>query len=109
MKWRHIKDPSKYRAKKVYFDGYTFDSKKEAQRYKDLLLYEKAGEIEDLQIHPRLRIKINGESVCDYVGDFQYRDYRGLVIEDTKGVRTALYRLKKKLLWAIYKIQIVEI
>ena len=102
---------NKYHAKKQTVDGIVFDSKREAARYAELKLLECAGEIGDLEVHPVFPIKVNEMRVCTYEGDFSYHDRRtGLQgTEDVKGVRTPLYRLKKKLVKATWGIDIVEI
>ena len=101
---------NKYHAKKQEIDGIVFDSKREAARYLELKLLERAGEIGDLEVHPIFPIKVNDMRVCAYEGDFSYHDRRTgrQVIEDVKGVRTPVYRLKKKLLKAVWDIDIVE-
>lgn len=104
---------TKYHAKKVKIDGYTFDSKMEGRRYLELKLLEKAGDIDMLDIHFKYTIEVNGFHVCNYTADFRYWDntteknpiYR---VEDVKGVRTPVYKLKKKLMKAIYNIDILE-
>ena len=102
---------TKYRAKPTTVDGYRFASKKEANRYQQLLWMHEANEIEDLQLQPRFDIEVNGVKVCKYYADFKYRDKRtgDYVIEDVKGVRTAVYKLKKKLVQAVHGIDIVEV
>lgn len=103
--------PSKYGNKKISEDGYTFDSLAEHRRYKELCLLRKAGEIDQLVIHPRWNLDINGCLICTYIADFAYNDKTigQAIVEDVKGVRTAVYKIKKKLMWAIYKINIVEV
>lgn len=105
------KKPSKYRNKPVAIDGHRFASQLEAKRYRELKLLERAGEIAELELQPRIPITINGRHVCTYVADFRYRDKRNgsTVHEDAKGVRTAVYRLKKALCWAVHGIEIKEI
>lgn len=50
------------------------------------------------------------ERACRYVADFVYRDADGsLVVEDTKGFRTAEYKIKRKLMLAKYGIKIKEL
>lgn len=107
---------SKYGNKRTQVDGYTFDSLAEARRYGELRLMEKAGEIRDLQVHPVFDLTCPTESgvrgrVAAYEADFVYIDNRinCQVVEDVKGVRTAMYRLKKKWLKLEYGIEIVEI
>ena len=100
---------SKYGAIRTEVDGVTFASKKEAKRYQELRLLERAGQIEELQLQPRYPIAINDVKICTYVGDFQYRERGAFVLEDVKGVKTPTYNIKKKLVKAIYQIDIREI
>lgn len=100
----------KYRNRKTVVDGVTFDSQKEARRYSELKLLERAGSITSLELQPRFPIVVNGVKVCKYVADFGYVDQIGSpVIEDVKGVKTPMYNLKKKLMRAVHGIEIVEI
>lgn len=113
----------KYNAKRTEIDGIVFASMKEAKRYRELLLLVKAGEITHLVLQPRFHLFAAGPSngghiptilVGAYVADFQYRDQSApvpgiTVVEDVKGMRTPLYKLKKKLAEACYGIQIREI
>ena len=104
---------SKYRNKKVDFDGYRFDSLKEMRRFKELKLLENAGEIKALVVHPIYRLDINDEHICKYIADFNYKTKSGqVIVEDVKSPITKklpVYRLKKKLVKAILGIDIVEI
>ena len=119
---------SKYGNKKVVQDGITFDSKKEAKRFQELSLLEKAGAIQGLQMQvkfvlipaqrePDIIGKRGGrkpgkllEKECAYIADFVYRDASGsLVVEDTKGFRTADYKIKRKLMLWVHGIRIQEI
>lgn len=87
-----------------------FDSKREARRYSQLLLMRKAGEIRNLQCQAEFILRVQGTTICKYRADFYYEDKHGNpVIEDAKGVRTAVYRLKKKLMKAQYGIEIQEV
>ena len=101
----------KYGAEAVTIDGIRFDSKLEARRWHELHFRLAAGEISDLQrqVHYALHAS-SGRIVGHYVADFVYldRDSRR-VIEDAKGVRTALYRWKRRHFEAEYNIQITEI
>lgn len=107
---------SKYGAKRTEVDGITFDSKKESERYRELKILERANEIYDLEIQPRFELQegyeINGRRVrkIEYVADFSYRDAktRELVVEDAKGHRTDVYKIKKKLFEHKYGIEILE-
>lgn len=108
---------SKYHAKKTTVDGITFDSKKEARRWQELKMLEKAGVISDLQrqvkyeLIPAQRDPETGkvvERACTYYADFVYKEGDKKVIEDTKGVRTAEYKIKRKLVLQKYGIRIRE-
>lgn len=101
---------NKFGAKKTIVDGIRFDSMAEAKRYGELKLLARAGEIHDLEIHPRYPLDVKGTRVCTYVADFVYRDTRGtLHVEDVKGMRTALFILKKKLMQAVWGIDVEEV
>lgn len=121
----------KYGNKKITVDGVTFDSKKEYLRWCELCLLEKAGHITDLrrQVKYELipaqyeeyerysektgkRLK-NGlrcvEKECSYIADFVYKQDGKTVVEDTKGVRTEAYIIKRKLMLYIHGIRILEV
>jgi hypothetical protein len=101
---------TKYGATKTEVDGYVFDSKAESRRYSELILAEKAGEISNLTLQPVFPLIVNEKRVGKYIADFQYTDRDGTrVVEDVKGMATPVYRLKKKIVEAIYGINIVEI
>ena len=93
-------------------DGYRFDSRKEAERYATLRLLEQAGEISGLEIHPRFPLVVHGEDCGAYVGDFAYLDAAGgRHVEDVKSAATRklpTYRLKRRLLWALYGLTVEE-
>lgn len=100
---------SKYGNKKTVIDGITFDSIKESQRYlilKDML---KNKQIEDLQLQPKFLLqdsfKYNGktEKKIYYIADFSYIKDGKLIVEDVKGKKTAVYKLKRKLFLYKYK------
>ena len=103
----------KYRNVKIVVDGITFDSAKEARRYSELKLLERAGQITGLEIQPSFRLVVNNCLICTYKADFRYAmdtpHVRGLVVvEDVKGMKTPVYRLKKKLMLAIHGVEILE-
>jgi hypothetical protein len=100
---------TKYGAIRTEVDGMSFASKAEARRYAELKLMERAGAISRLDIQPRFPLTVNGVKVGAYVGDFAYMDNGKLVIEDVKGVKTPVYRLKAKLVKALYDIDIAEV
>lgn len=86
-----------------------FDSKAEYARYLELKILERAGKITDLRKQVAYWIIINKIPVCSYVADFVYEEDGEEIVEDVKGVRTATYRLKKKLLLACLGIKIREV
>ena len=98
------KKKSKYNSRKTVADGITFDSKKEAEYYCELKLRVQAGEIESFDLQPAFILqdgfKVNGKTIrpITYRGDFQINHKDGSVeIVDTKGFRTEVYKIKKKL------------
>jgi hypothetical protein len=101
----------KYNNVPTVVDGRRFDSKKEAARYGELKLLQAAGQIAELACQPPFQLVVNGVKVGKYVADFVYLDCTTgeLVYEDVKGVRTAVYKLKAKLVLALYGITIREI
>lgn len=104
----------KYGAKPTEVDGIRFASQKEARRYQELKLLEKAGEIIGLELQPEFQLRAKGgEKIGIYRPDFAYfakaRNGTTWVIEDVKGFRTPLYRWKKKHVEAQYGIQIREV
>lgn len=101
----------KYGNKPTIVDDIRFPSKKEATRYGQLKWLEKAGEITDLKIKTRHPIIVGGIKVCDYEDDFSYlnKGDTARTIEDAKGFRTPVYRLKKKLMRACNGIEIKEV
>lgn len=101
---------TKYNNKKTTISGITFDSKKEAERYLVLLSMAQEHRIEGLQLQPAFDLIVQGgKKVGKYIADFQYWDNGRLIVEDVKGIRTAVYRLKKKIVEAVHGIQIVEV
>ena len=113
---------SKYRAVKETVDGITFASKAEARRYGELRLLERSGALQGLEVQPVFLLWANSfplgsaESVSvpvgQYIADFRYYTPDGeLVIEDVKSkpTRTAVYRLKKRIVEVQYGITIREI
>lgn len=103
---------NKYNAKKITVDGLTFDSKREAQRWMQLKLLERGGAIKELerQVEYELIPKQEGERAVKYIADFRYIDHDGkTVVEDTKGVMTPVYILKRKLMLWVHGIRVVEV
>jgi len=124
MAWRSY---PKYHSKKTIVDGITFDSKKEADRYIELRLLEKAGEISDLRMQVEYellpaqygsdRITPRGnhkrgpllERAVKYKADFVYTNDGQTVVEDVKGFKTKDYILKRKMMLYFYGIKITEV
>ena len=103
------KKKNKYGAKRKQVDGINFHSTWEADRYSELRIMEKAGLISQLKLQVKYPLKVNGAIVSNYIADFVYYDReRNEITEDAKGVKAPEYRLKKKLLLAIYGIEIFE-
>lgn len=110
MGWR----TSKYHAKKTVVDGMTFDSRREADRYLVLKSMEEDGDIEDLRRQVRYELvpafDVDGKHYRPvfYVADFVYVEDGKEVVEDVKGMKTDVYRLKSKLFARRYGMSIKE-
>ena len=98
------KRKNKFNAKKVVEDGITFDSKREAERYGQLKLMERAGLISDLKLQVPLFLEGKDGPMLTETGrpmrltvDFQYTDNKtGLIVwEDAKGKPTRDYLVRK--------------
>ena len=121
---------NKYQNHKAIVDGITFDSRREARRYSELKLLERAGQITDLELQKVYelipaqyetyarygkkgqRIKDGRrclEKSCTYIADFVYKENGQTVVEDTKGERTEVYNIKRKMMLYFYNIRIREI
>lgn len=132
MAWRNYRSGNKYHNKKITIDGVTFDSKKEARRFQELKILEKAGQISKLErqvkftLIPAQRepdtIGARGgrkpgkliERECAYFADFAYIEKQEngekvVVVEDTKGMKTPEYIIKRKLMLYRFGIRIREI
>ena len=90
------------------YNGITFDSKAEMHRYFGLLAMEKNGTITELELQPEFILQESyvrdGKKIqaLTYRADFAYRDFQGRkIIEDVKGMKTEVYKIKKKIL--LYK------
>lgn len=112
------KNVRKYRNQKVSVGELSFDSKKELNRYLELLMLQKAGEISGLRCQvkyvliPAQRDAETGKVVereCAYVADFVYQKGTDTVVEDTKGFRTKDYILKRKMMLWFHGIRIREV
>lgn len=115
------KSGNKHNACRIVVDGITFDSKKEAARWRELALLQRLGKISGLQrqvtfeLIPKQKAGNRTERACKYVADFvYYRDGEALpVVEDVKGCRTgaayAVFVVKRKLFLQKYGIAITEV
>lgn len=121
-----------YNIKTRASDGTLLDSGKEARRYEELLLLQRAGKITELrkqvsyelipaQYETYERFSKSGDRLKDgcrlierkveYVADFVYTNVETgeTVVEDTKGVKTKDYIIKRKLMLAVHGIRIREV
>lgn len=95
----------KYKNIKVTVDGIKFDSRKEARRYTELKMMERCGLIQNLELQKPFELqptfKKRGKTYrsIKYIADFVYYDKQReqIVVEDTKGFRTEVYKIKKKM------------
>lgn len=88
-----------------------FHSKAERRRWTQLRLLERAGEIQNLKLQEPFPLVVNGLKIGVYYADFSYVEVRTetAIIEDIKGISTAVYKLKKRLVNALYGVDIVEL
>jgi hypothetical protein len=116
------KKKSKYRNEKVIYQGITFDSIKEKNRYIWLKDMERLGQIEDLRLQVKYELipgyEINGKKIrnVSYIADFTYYKVhkgdipvREPIVEDCKGYKTEVYKIKKKMFEQKYQIEISEV
>lgn len=109
--------PAKYRNRKTVLDGVEFDSAKEARRWAELKLMERAGIITELKRQvPFILIPAQErggkvvEKPVKYIADFTYRDGNDdYTVEDTKGCKTKEYIIKRKLMLWEFGIQVKEV
>lgn len=109
---------SKYNARRTTIDGVEFDSQAEAARYVELRLLLNAGIISNLELQPKYVLVAkfttrSGEKIRElsYVADFRYVDgpTGKTIVEDVKGMKTEVYKIKKKLLlWRYPDINFIE-
>jgi hypothetical protein len=99
---------NKYNATPQVVDGHRFPSKREAKRYADLVLLQRAGQIHDLRIQVAYPLKVGDKIIGKYVADFVYWEGKAEIVEDCKGYRTPIYKWKKKHFEAQYKRNIKE-
>lgn len=103
--------PRKYRNKPCEGHGEKFDSKLEATRFDVLKLREQAGEIRDLRAHVSFPLMVGDQLIGAYEADAVYVEVASgrKVVEDSKGVRTALFRWKARHFKAQYGFAITEV
>ena len=125
----------KYGNEKVSCDGITFDSKKQVRRYNEIKLLQRAGQITELELQQSFELvpscyeaiptgeyykkgekkgqpkykNVCIEKAVTYRADFTYYENGQLVVEDTKGMKTKEYIIKRKLMLYIHGIKIKEI
>lgn len=106
---------SKYHSTPTEVNGIRFDSKREANRWAELRILERAGKIQKLKrqvkyllIPSQYRDGKCIEREASYIADFVYIKDGHLVVEDCKGFRTPEYKIKKKLMLQLYDIRLVE-
>lgn len=107
-----VLEGTKEEIKELKKEGISFDSLKEGKRYIELKRLENAGRVKDLQLQVAFILQ-PGFKDCwgkkhrpiNYVADFVYydNDIGRKVIEDTKGYRTEIYKLKIKMLFFLFK------
>ena len=109
---------NKFRNERTEIDGIKFASRHEANRYIELKYMERAHLITDLQLQRVFTLigeqRDNKGKILErpvkYIADFVYKDANGkTVVEDAKGLRTDVYKIKRKLMLMIYGIQIQEV
>lgn len=121
---------NKYQAIKTCVNGIEFDSRKEARRYQELLLLQRAGVILNLRMQVKFvlipaqyeyfeRYGAKGQELkpgkklvekeCSYVADFVYEQDGKTIVEDTKGFKTKDYIIKRKLMLYTHGIRIKEV
>jgi hypothetical protein len=104
----------KYGNRPVEINGITFDSKREAERYGELVQAQRAGVIRSLGVHIRYPLVVHGQDCGYYEADFEYINVESgrVVVEDVKSPATRklpTYRLKRKLVFALYAVEIREV
>lgn len=110
------KSKSKYKNVKFVIDNITFDSKKEGARYEYLKSLAQKGVIKELKLQPSFTIAqsvmLDGikKRARKYKADFSYINLAGeYVVEDVKGMKTDMYKLKRHLVKALHNIEVIEI
>lgn len=104
----YIPPKRKYRNQPIEIDGEKFHSKLEAKHYHQLKLREKAGEIKDLARQPVYLLEANGCKIGKYTADFKFFDIAQdkFVVVDSKGFDTDASKLRRKIVEALYGIEV---
>lgn len=107
---------NKFNAIKVEYDGFVFDSKKEAEYYLYLKSRLKTGHIIDLQIHLSYEVIPANDifKAVYYIADFVYKEPDGyLHVDDVKGLKKGasyqIFKIKQKLMYDKYGIEVKEV
>ncbi len=105
---------TKYNNRKVIIDGHKFDSQKEGHRYRILYAMQEKGHISNLELQkvfelaPSVIISGRKKPALKYKADFVYLHKGQKIVEDVKGVLTAVYKIKRHLMMSVYGIDILE-
>lgn len=105
----------KYNNKKMQVDGYIFDSALEAKRYRQLVLLQRAGEISNLRLQVPFLLqdsfRKNNKTYrkIEYIADFVYEENGQTIVEDTKGMKTDVFKIKQKLFENKYRDLTIKI
>ena len=100
---------TKYLNKKCEYQGIKFDSIKEMRFFIYLKQLEEKGTIKDLKLQVKFPVVVNKKRICSYIADFTYYDEFGYHVVDVKSPITSknpVFRLKKKLVEALYDFEI---
>lgn len=109
MQKANVYSRSKYRSKRTEINGISFASRREANRWAELCLLAKAGKISDLRRQWKIPLTAHGKLICHYIADFAYLENGQETIEDAKGFKTDVYKLKAKLFEAEFGKSIKEV
>ena len=130
MRYKPYRPNNKYYATKCEYNGEQFDSRREMRRFQELLILERAGHLTNLKRQIKYvlipsqykvyeRYGKNGQRLKDkkellerevsYIADFVYEMDGKTIIEDTKGVQTKDYIIKRKLMLFVHGIKIKEV
>jgi hypothetical protein len=107
--WKQTRRAQKFGNVKVTTTDGTFDSQKEHRRWCELKLLQRGGVIRNLEHHVPISIDVNGHHICKYIADFVYFEGDVRIYEDVKGnaaTITDVFRLKRKLIRALYGVEI---